>query len=90
MTSGNIKGLYEWLLSERKVSEETAKKYILAISKPYKETALSQKAYRLLTKYLAQKGEIREDFADKILKLIKIKHVNADLYVPTTYFYTTS
>ncbi|ARM77164.1 integrase [Acidianus manzaensis] len=82
-TDGNIKAFYEFLLNERKVNEETAKKYVLAINKPYRETTVSQKAYRLFAKFLASRGIISEEFAEKILKIVKVKRTNADLHIPT-------
>ncbi|WOE51952.1 integrase [Sulfuracidifex metallicus] len=83
VTPGNIKAFYEYLVNERKVTQYTAKKYILEVNKPYHDTAVSQKVYRLLAKFLASRGIISEDFEEKILKLIKVKRTNADIYIPS-------
>nr|WP_237243977.1 integrase [Saccharolobus solfataricus] len=82
-TDGNVKAFYEFLINERKISEKTAKEYISALTKPYRDTRNSQKAYRLFAKFLASRGIISEEFAEKILKVVKIKKTNADLYIPT-------
>ncbi|AZG03466.1 hypothetical protein [Sulfolobus spindle-shaped virus] len=82
-SEGNIKAFYDWLLTERKVTEKTAKEYVSAISKPFRETRNSQKAYRLFAKFLASRGIISDDFAEKILKVVKVKKTNADIYIPT-------
>jgi len=82
-TDGNVKAFYDWLVSVRKVTEETAKDYISALMKPFRETRNSQKAYRLFAKFLAERGIISEEFRDKVLNVIKVKRTNHDLYVPT-------
>ncbi|QIW25302.1 integrase [Sulfolobus sp. S-194] len=82
-TPGNLKAFYDWLTGERKISEKTAKEYVSALQKSYRETRNSQKAYRLFAKFLASRDIISEDFADKVLKVVKIKKTNADLYIPT-------
>ena len=82
-TDGNVKAFYEWLVHERKIAERTAKDYISAVSRPYRDSMVSQKAYRLFAKFLASQGVISEEFADKILKVVKVKRSGADLRVPT-------
>ncbi|ACR41955.1 integrase [Saccharolobus islandicus] len=82
-TEGNIKAFFEYLVSERKISEKTAKEYVSALAKPFRETRNSQKAYRLFAKFLASRGIISDDFAEKILKVVKVKKTNADIYIPT-------
>ncbi|WP_218266575.1 integrase [Saccharolobus shibatae] len=82
-TDGNIKAFYDYLMNERGISEKTAKDYINAISKPYKETRDAQKAYRLFARFLASRNIIHDEFADKILKAVKVKKANADIYIPT-------
>jgi intergrase/recombinase len=82
-TNGNTKAFYDYLINERKISEKTAKQYVSAISKPFRETRDAQKAYRLFAKFLASRGIISDDFAEKILKVVKVKRTNADIYIPT-------
>ncbi|ARM77159.1 integrase [Acidianus manzaensis] len=82
-TDGNVKAFYEFLINERKISEDTAKEYVSAISKKFKDSRNSQKAYRLFAKFLSSRGIISDEFAEKILKVVKIKKTNADLYIPT-------
>jgi intergrase/recombinase len=82
-TNGNTKEFYDYLINERKISEKTAKEYVSAISKPFRETRDAQKAYRLFAKFLASRGVISDDFAEKILKVVKVKRTNADIYIPT-------
>ena len=82
-TPGNVEAFYEWLVRVRKVSEATAKEYVSSVNRPYRETRNAQKAYRLFAKFLASQGVISEDFADKVLKVVKVKRTGADLYVPT-------
>ncbi|QGA87264.1 integrase [Sulfolobus spindle-shaped virus] len=82
-TDGNLKAFYEYLINERRISEETAKEYINALRRKYTDSRNSQKAYRLFAKFLASRGIISEEFADKVLKIIKVKSTKADLYVPT-------
>jgi len=83
VTEGNVEAFYDYLVNERKISERTAKQYVSAISKPYRETRNSQKAYRLFAKFLASRGTISDDFAEKVLKVVKVKRTNADVYIPT-------
>jgi intergrase/recombinase len=83
VTEGNVKAFYDYLVNERKISERTAKQYVSAIYKPFRETRNSQKAYRLFAKFLASRGVISEEFAEKVLKAVKVKRTNADVYVPT-------
>ena len=82
-TEGNVKAFYDYLINERKISEKTAKGYVSAISKPFRETRNAQKAYRLFAKFLASRGVISDDFAEKVLKVVKVKRTNADIYIPT-------
>ncbi|MDT7901135.1 MAG: integrase [Acidianus sp.] len=82
-TNGNTKAFYDYLINERKISEKTAKQYVSAISKPFRETRNAQKAYRLFAKFLASRGVISDDFAEKILKVVKVKKTDADIYIPT-------
>jgi len=82
-TEGNVKAFYDYLINERKISERTAKEYVSAISKPFRETRDAQKAYRLFAKFLALYGVISDDFAEKVLKVVKVKRTNADIYIPT-------
>ncbi|QGA69605.1 integrase [Sulfolobus sp. E11-6] len=82
-TDGNINGFFEYLINKRRISEETVKEYINALRRKYTDSRNSQKAYRLFAKYLALRGLISEEFADKVLKIIKVKSTKADLYVPT-------
>jgi intergrase/recombinase len=82
-TEGNVEAFYDYLINERKISEKTAKEYVSAISKPFHETRNSQKAYRLFAKFLASRGVISDDFAEKVLKVVKVKRTNADIYIPT-------
>ena len=82
-TDGNLQGFYEWLVHERKIAERTAKDYVSAVSRPYRDSMVSQKAYRLFAKFLASRGVISEEFADKVLKVVKVKRSGADLRVPT-------
>ena len=67
----------------RKVSEATAKEYVSPVNSPYRDTRNAQKAYRLFAKFLASQGVISEEFADKVLKVVKVKRSGVDLYVPT-------
>ena len=82
-TQGNLEAFYEWLVRVRKVSEATAKEYVSSVNRPFRETRNTQKAYRLFAKFLASQGVVSEEFADKVLRAIKVKHTEADLYVPT-------
>ena len=82
-TEGNVKAFYDYLINERKISEKTAKEYVSAISKPFRETRDAEKAYRLFAKFLSSRGVISDDFAEKILKVVKVKRTNADIYIPT-------
>ncbi|WP_048051902.1 integrase [Saccharolobus islandicus] len=82
-SEGNVKEFYDYLINERKISEKTAKEYVSAISKPFRETRNAQKAFRLFAKFLASRGVISDDFAEKILKVVKVKRTNADIYIPT-------
>ncbi|MEJ2770035.1 MULTISPECIES: integrase [unclassified Stygiolobus] len=82
-TEGNTKAFYDYLINERKISEKTAKEYVSAISKPFRETRDAEKAYRLFAKFLSSRGVISDDFAEKILKVVKVKRTNADIYIPT-------
>jgi len=82
-TNGNTKAFYDYLINEREISEKTAKQYVSAISKPFRETRNDQKAYRLFAKFLASRGVISDDFAEKVLKVVKVKRTNADIYIPT-------
>jgi len=82
-TEGNVRAFYDYLVNERKISERTAKQYVSAIFKPFRETRNSQKAYRLFARFLASRGVISDDFAEKVLKAVKVKRTNADVYVPT-------
>jgi len=82
-TNGNVEAFYDYLINERKISEKTAKEYVSAISKPFHETRNAQKAYRLFAKFLASRGVISDDFAEKVLKVVKVKRTNADIYIPT-------
>jgi intergrase/recombinase len=83
VTEGNVKAFYDYLVNERRISERTAEQYVSAISKPFRETRNSQKAYRLFARFLASRGVISDDFAEKVLKVVKVKRTNADVYVPT-------
>jgi Uncharacterized protein conserved in archaea len=83
-TEGNVTAFYDYLINERKISEKTAKEYVSAISKPFRETRDAQKAYRLFAKFLASRGVISDDFAEKVLKVVKVKRTNADIYIPTS------
>ncbi|BFH73382.1 hypothetical protein SJAV_13260 [Sulfurisphaera javensis] len=83
-TDGNLKDFYDYLINERKISEETAKERLHYLQT--REVRLSDagiKAYRLFTKFLISRGLISEEFANKILKELKVPRSNADLYVPT-------
>ncbi|ABP96420.1 MULTISPECIES: integrase [Metallosphaera] len=82
-TEGNLNAFYDYLVHERKINEMTAKEYINALSRPFRESRNSQKAYRLFAMFLASRGMISEEFAYKILKLVKVKKANADLNIPT-------
>lgn len=82
-TEGNIKSFYEYLIKERGISEKTAREYVSALNRPYRETRNAQKAYRLFAKFLMSRGIISENFAEKILKIIKVKKANVDLYIPS-------
>jgi intergrase/recombinase len=82
-TEGNVKVFYDYLINERKISEKTAKEYVSAISKPFRETREAQKAYRLFAKFLASRGVISDDFAEKVLKVVKVEKTDADIYIPT-------
>jgi len=77
-TEGNVKAFFDYLVNERKISERTAKQYVSAIFKPFRETRNSQKAYRLFARFLASRGVISDDFAEKVLKAVKVKRTNAD------------
>ena len=78
-----MKAFYDYLVNERGITEETAKAYVSLISKPFRETRNAQKAFRLFAKFLASRGVISDDFAEKILKVIKVKRADADIYIPT-------
>jgi len=78
-----VKAFYDYLVNEHRITEETAKAYVSLISKPFRETRNAQKAFRLFAKFLASRGVISEDFAEKILEVIKVKQTNADIYIPT-------
>jgi len=82
-TEGNVKAFFDYLVNERKISERTAKQYVSAIFKPFRETRNSQKAYRLFARFLASRGVISDEFAEKVLKAVKVKRTNADVYIPT-------
>jgi len=82
-SEGNVKAFYDYLVNERGITEETAKAYVSLISKPFRETRNAQKAFRLFAKFLASRGVISDDFAEKILKVVKVKRTNADIYIPT-------
>ncbi|WP_009990371.1 integrase [Saccharolobus solfataricus] len=74
---------YDYLLNERKIGNKTAKEYVSAVNRPYKETDKSQKAYRIFAKFLESRGVISSEEMEKILRVIKVKRSNADLYIPT-------
>jgi len=78
-----VKAFYDYLVNERGITEETAKAYVSLISKPFRETRNAQKAFRLFAKFLASRGMISDDFAEKILKVVKVRRTNADIYIPT-------
>ena len=78
-----MKAFYDYLVNERGITEETAKAYVSLISKPFRETRNAQKAFRLFAKFLASRGMISDDFAEKILKVVKVRRTNADIYIPT-------
>jgi len=82
-TNGNVKAFIEYLINERRISEDTVKEYVSAINKPFHETRNAQKAYRLFARFLSSRGVISDDFANKILSVVKVSRTNADIKVPT-------